>query len=97
MAVYPDGDALSDRERRILEQIERDIEVDQSEILDVLLVSADLAPLQFCALYLLLAEVALALAAYMSMTALTTIGSTMWRATMQAMRASTPSLLAPGS
>jgi len=95
MAVYPDGDALSERERRILEQIERDIEVNESEVLDVMFASADLAPLQFCALYLLVAEVALALATYVSMTALTTIGSAMWRGTMGAMRASTPSLLAP--
>jgi hypothetical protein len=90
MAVYPDGEALSERERRILEQIERDIETNCYELLDVLPVQGYFRPFQLWALYLLVAEVALALATYVSMTALTTFGSTAWSVAGERARASTP-------
>lgn len=79
MTVYPDGDALSERELRILHQIERHLEKmdaddpDQAE--DEIVV-----PLHIYALYTIVTEVALMFAAYVSMVALATIAATVWTA-----------------
>lgn len=74
MPVYPDGDALSERELRILHQIERDMEMDFEGVT----ADGDPAPLQFFALYALMAEVALVLAACAAVVALTSFASTAW-------------------
>jgi hypothetical protein len=74
MTVYPDGDALSERELRILHQIERHIEMDYGHPGE----HGEVAPLHMYALYALVAEVALVLVAYMSMVALGTFASAIW-------------------
>ena len=84
MTVYPDGDALSERERRILEQIERDMGLD----FEVLSGHGDLGPLHVFALYALVTEVALAFAAYVSMVAMATIATSMWGVTARRPRPS---------
>jgi len=88
MTVYPDGDALSDRERRILEQIERDMEVD----FEVLCGHGDLGPLHLFALYALVTEMALAFAAYVSMVAMATIAGAVWSGTVHRVQPSTARL-----
>ena len=85
MTVYPDGDALSERELRILQEIERGIEAE----VDVLAVHHDLTPIHVVALYALMAEVALAFTGYVSMVALATMASAAWTVAVQGMRVPT--------
>ena len=82
MPVYPDGDALSDWERRILDQIEHDLEVDFGAMSG----HGDFGPLHVFALYAVVTEVALAFAVYLSMMAMATLATTLWSGALQGTR-----------
>jgi Protein of unknown function (DUF3040) len=97
MTVFPDGDALSDWELEILEDIERDIEV-SDPWLAAFLFRGDPAPVHVLAAYVVAAEAALALAALTvsaayTMAGLATIGTSLWATSLHAAQGLRP---APG-
>ena len=99
MTVFPDGDALSDWELEILEDIEREIEVSDPR-LAAFLFRGDTAPLYVLAAYVVAAEAAVALAALTAsaaytMAGLATIGTSLWATSIHAAQGlrPTPGLL----
>jgi hypothetical protein len=82
MNVYPDGDALSEWERQILDEMERDFDVSGLRPVASLF-RHDPLPLYVLAASLVAAEAAVALSALSvamaaTMAGLATIGSTIW-------------------
>jgi hypothetical protein len=80
MDVYPDGDALSEWEQEILEDMEREFGLTEARL--VALLGHDAVPLYILAAQLVATEAAVALAITVSwagtLAGLATIGSSLW-------------------
>jgi hypothetical protein len=80
MDVYPDGDALSEWEQEILEDMEREFGLTEARL--VALLGQDAVPLYLLAAQLVATEAAVALAITVSwagtLAGLATIGSSLW-------------------
>ena len=88
MTVFPDGEALSDWECEILEDIERDMEVTDPRLVDFLF-QGEPAPGDVLAASLVAAEAAIAFAALsvsVAATMVATIGATLWVTSVHAAR-----------
>jgi hypothetical protein len=80
MDVYPDGDALSEWEQEILEDMEREFGLNEARL--AALLGQDAVPLYLLAAQLVATEAAVALAITVSwagtLAGLATIGSSLW-------------------